>query len=82
MQTKYVGIKQFRQELASLHARAVKNNWRYVVLSRNQPLFDVRPLTANDTETQNFMTESAMAKKKKRPSKEQPAGRVDVLFVA
>lgn len=44
MTTKLIGVKEFRQNLSELYKKAKKNNWQYVVLNRNQPIFRVEPL--------------------------------------
>ncbi len=48
MVTKFIGIREFRQNITNLQAKALKNNWRFVVLNRNQPVFKVEPLTKKD----------------------------------
>jgi len=48
MVTKLIGIREFRQNITSLQAKALKNNWRFVVLNRNQPVFKVEPLSKKD----------------------------------
>ncbi len=48
MTTKLIGIREFRQNIATLYKQATKNNWRFVVLNRNQPIFKVEPLSKKD----------------------------------
>jgi len=48
MITKLIGIREFRQNITNLQAKALKNNWRFVVLNRNKPVFKVEPLSAKD----------------------------------
>jgi len=48
MTTKLIGVREFRQNMAELHKKAKKNNWRFVVLNRNQPIFKVEPLSQKD----------------------------------
>lgn len=48
MVTKLIGIREFRQNISTLHAKAKKNNWRFIVLNRNQPVFKVEPLDKKD----------------------------------
>ena len=48
METRLIGVREFRQNIASLYKRAIKNNWRYVVLNRNQPIFRIEPLSKKD----------------------------------
>lgn len=48
MLTKLIGVREFRQNMATLYEKAKKNNWRYIVLSHNQPIFKVEPLDKKD----------------------------------
>ena len=48
MVTKLVGVRDFRQNIATFYEQAKKNNWRLVILNRNQPIFKVEPLTKKD----------------------------------
>jgi len=48
MVTKLIGIREFRQNITSLHKKARKNNWRFIVFNRNQPVFRVEPLSKKD----------------------------------
>ncbi len=48
MQTKLIGVREFRQNMATLYEEAKKNNLRYVVLNHNQPIFKVEPLNEED----------------------------------
>lgn len=48
MTTKFIGVKEFRQNIAKITERSRKNNERLIVLRRNVPLFEVRPLSKKD----------------------------------
>lgn len=48
MVTKLIGVREFRQNMATLYLQAKKNNWRFVILNRNQPMFKIEPLSARD----------------------------------
>ncbi|MBP6942717.1 MAG: hypothetical protein KBB55_01590 [Candidatus Buchananbacteria bacterium] len=48
MTTKFIGVKEFRQNMAKITARSQKNNERLIVLSRNTPIFEVRPIAKKD----------------------------------
>lgn len=49
MVTKFVGVKEFRQNIATIAQKAQQGKARYVVMSRNKPLFAVQPFAASDT---------------------------------
>ena len=48
MTTKFVGVKEFRQNIAKFAKSSKKNNQRLVILSRNTPIFDVRPVSEDN----------------------------------
>lgn len=48
MQTKLIGVREFRQNIATLYEEAKKNNLKYIVLNHNQPIFKVEPLDKKD----------------------------------
>ena len=44
MTTKFVGIKEFRANMASYSETCRKKNQRLIIMRKNQPLFELRPL--------------------------------------
>ena len=48
MTTKFIGVKEFRQNIASLAKTAKKKNQRLVIMNRSVPILDVRPVADND----------------------------------
>ncbi len=48
MATKFIGVKEFRQNIAKIAKSSQKNNDRFVILNRNTPIFEVRPLSDAD----------------------------------
>ena len=57
MKTKLVGIREFRQNMASYSQKIKKNNWSYVVLSHNEPLFKVEPFDEDEYILKKFAKE-------------------------
>lgn len=53
MTTKFIGVKEFRQNLAKIAKNSKRNNQRLVILSRNIPIFEVHPLSGK-----NFILEN------------------------
>ncbi len=43
MTTKFIGVKDFRQNIAGYAKQAQKGKARLVVMNRNKPLFEVKP---------------------------------------
>ena len=54
MTTKFIGIKEFRQNIAKLAKNSRKNNQRLIVLNRNTPIFEVLPLYNKEFTLENF----------------------------
>ena len=48
MTTKFIGVKEFRQNIAPLYKQAIKKKIRFIILNRNKPIFDIRPLSKED----------------------------------
>lgn len=48
MATKLVGMKQFRQNLASYTEEAKKGNVRFIILKKNVPVLEVKPIKEKD----------------------------------
>lgn len=68
-----VGIKEFRNNMATITKNALKKNRHILVLSRNKPILSVYPLTDDDGEDvydKKFMKDIEEARKDVR------AGRV------
>ncbi|MBU1177888.1 hypothetical protein KJ903_01585 [Patescibacteria group bacterium] len=62
MTTKLIGVREFRQNVSALYVKAQKNNWRFVVLNRNQPIFMVEPLSKKDTVVEKLAADVAKAR--------------------
>lgn len=62
MITKLIGVREFRQNIASLYRKATKNNWRFIVLNKNKPIFKVEPLSKKDATLEKLAMEIAEAR--------------------
>ncbi len=62
MTTKLIGVREFRQNIATLYKQATKNDWRFVVLNRNKPIFKVEPLSEKDAVLEKLSAEIAEAR--------------------
>jgi hypothetical protein len=49
MNTMFIGIKDFRQNMAMYAKKAQKRTTRFVVMNRNVPLFEVTPFDEDAT---------------------------------
>ncbi|HEX3099621.1 MAG TPA: hypothetical protein VHQ41_01470 [Patescibacteria group bacterium] len=70
MTTKFVGVKEFRQNIAKFAKSSKKNKQRLVILNRNVPIFEVRPISEKD------FTLEKLSSKIERGLKDVKAGRV------
>lgn len=42
MNTKFIGIKEFRKNISSYARKAQSENERFIVMNRNTPLFEIK----------------------------------------
>jgi PHD/YefM family antitoxin component YafN of YafNO toxin-antitoxin module len=61
MTTKFIGIKDFRQNMAEYAKLARAKTARYVVMSRNVPMFEVTPF--DEDENLDYLFDKVMAAK-------------------
>lgn len=54
MTTRFIGIKELRQNMAKVSDRALKKNERVIVLRKNKPIFELKPLTGSDALVESF----------------------------
>jgi hypothetical protein len=55
MTTKFIGTKELRQNMAKITKQAQKKNERIIVLRKNQPIFELRPLSGKSFYTEKFI---------------------------
>jgi PHD/YefM family antitoxin component YafN of YafNO toxin-antitoxin module len=61
MNTKFIGVKEFRQNMAQYAKQAQKKQVRYVVMNRNKPLFEISAF--DEDENYDSMYEALMLAK-------------------
>ena len=49
MNTKFIGVKEFRQNMADYAKKARANKTRYVVMKRDKPLFAITPFEEEES---------------------------------
>ncbi len=49
MNTKFIGVKDFRQNMADYAKKARNKTSRYIIVSRNIPLFELKPFNEDVT---------------------------------
>ncbi len=55
MTTRFIGLKELRMNMARITAEAVKKKQRLIVLRKNVPLFELRPLSKKDAEIERLL---------------------------
>lgn len=48
MNTKFVGIKDFRKNIADYVECARAGNARFIIMNRNKPLFEIKPFAEDE----------------------------------
>ncbi len=48
MTTQFIGIKEFRQNISTLTRTARRQGTRFIILNKNKPMLDVRPISNED----------------------------------
>ncbi len=54
MTTKFIGLKELRQNMAEVSNEATRKNQRVIVLKKNAPIFELRPLSEEDVALWTF----------------------------
>lgn len=62
MTTKFVGIKEFRENFTSLWKSAKKKNIRYIILYHSTPVLEVKPLSPKEKNLEEIAVAIAEAR--------------------
>ena len=62
MVTKFIGIKEFRQNISSYADKARESDSRFVVMNRTRPLFEITPF-GKDSELDDVVARLAQAER-------------------
>jgi PHD/YefM family antitoxin component YafN of YafNO toxin-antitoxin module len=54
MTTKFVGTKELRQDMAKIAKNAEKKRERIIVMRKNQPIFELKPLNSDEALIESF----------------------------
>jgi antitoxin (DNA-binding transcriptional repressor) of toxin-antitoxin stability system len=55
MTTQFIGLKELRQNLSRVAKRAHEKNERYIVLRKNEPIFELRPLSKKERKLEELL---------------------------
>ena len=69
MTTKLIGLKEFRQNIASFTKAARKKNIRFIVLKKNIPVLEVKAIDEKEFALEKLVTEIQQARKQVKQGK-------------
>lgn len=61
MITRFVGIKEFRQNMATISEEAHKRKQRLIIMRKNKAIFELRPLSHKASVMENLLAALAEA---------------------
>jgi len=81
MTTQIIGVREFRQNLTPLYKKAQKKKIRYVVMNKNRPVFEVRPIQPkSEIYLDSFIKDIAHARQQVREGKVHTLEEVEKHF--
>lgn len=69
MTTKFIGLKELRQNMAVISREAVRKRQRLIVLKKNVPIFELHPLSSKDIAQWTFQRDIFAAQESARTEK-------------
>ena len=69
MTTKFIGLKEFRQNLAGYTKEAKQKNIRFIILKKNVPVLEVKALDEKEFTLEKLAAEIADARKQVKEGK-------------
>ena len=70
MTTQMIGVREFRQNMTTLYRKAQKKQVRYIVMNKNRPVFEVRPVEPKrEIYLDSFIAEIAEARQQVKEGK-------------
>ncbi len=63
MTTQFIGLKELRGRLTQVVNSAQKHRQRYIVLRKNEPIFELRPLSKKDVTLERLQHDLEKAEK-------------------
>lgn len=80
MTTKFIGLKELRQNMARVSQEAHKKKERVIVLRKNRPLFELRPLSSEGALMETFRLDIKEAKKDARAGRVHSQKEIEKVF--
>jgi len=69
METHFIGTKELRQNMAKVVRNTKVKNRRFIVMRKNKPVFELRPLSTNDMLVESFRKDIEEARSDKKSKK-------------
>lgn len=66
MTTKFIGVREFRQNISELYKTAQKKNIKYIVLNKNKPVFEVRSISEKESSLEQLLATTREARQDKK----------------
>lgn len=80
MVTKFVGVKELRQNMAKISKNAQKKNQRIIVLRKNRPIFELRPLSSEKAFAESFIKEIEEGRSDKKAGRVVSQAQIEEMF--
>ena len=80
MTTRFIGVKELRQNMVKISNQARKKNERLIILRKNEPIFELRPLARGGVFTESFYKDIAEAKEDVRKGRTYTQKEVEKKF--
>lgn len=69
MTTRFIGVKELRQGMSKITKDAQRKNERIIVLRKNRPVFELRPLSDKDSSVESFRKDIEEAREQAKKGK-------------
>ncbi len=66
MTTKFIGVREFRQNISEIYKTAQKKNIKYIVLNKNKPVFEVRSISEKESSLEQLLAITREARQDKK----------------
>ncbi len=80
MTTRFIGLKELRARLTRVAGEAHKRRERYIVLRKNEPIFELRPLSKKDATLEKLVHDIELAQEDVRKGRVYSQEEVERMF--
>jgi antitoxin (DNA-binding transcriptional repressor) of toxin-antitoxin stability system len=68
MSTRFIGVKELRQNMAKIVSQAQRKKERLIILRKNIPIFELKPLSKTDVYKESFISDIKKARENTKKS--------------